>query len=100
MAAEMGDTEFGAALPDQVAEAGRVNLVKQLYNGEYFIHRPTDFKHTNTNDGCHIDQVMGQSLRLPGRLAPRRSREGIEVGAQSPVDGIVSRRTSGFTGTA
>jgi hypothetical protein len=46
-----------------------------LFNGEYFIHRPTDFKHTNTNDGCHIDQVMGQSLAfqvgLP-RVIPER----------------------------
>jgi non-lysosomal glucosylceramidase len=61
MATEMNEPEF-AAKCRQVADAGRVNLVKQLYNGEYFIHRPTDFKHTNTNDGCHIDQLLGQSF--------------------------------------
>ena len=61
MATEMGDAEF-AARCRVVLAAGRVNLVKQLFNGEYFIHRPPDLKHTNTNDGCHIDQVLGQSV--------------------------------------
>jgi hypothetical protein len=62
MALEMGDEEF-AALCARIMEAGRKNIVSQLFNGEYFIHKP-DPKHPeaiNTNDGCHIDQVFGQS---------------------------------------
>jgi uncharacterized protein (DUF608 family) len=82
MAAEMGDTELAARCRG-VVEAGRTNLVKQLFNGEYFIHRPPDFKHTNTNDGCHIDQLMGQSLAfqvgLP-RIAPEKeSRSALQA---------------------
>ncbi|MCC7375647.1 MAG: hypothetical protein IT581_13400 [Verrucomicrobiales bacterium] len=63
MATEMNDPEF-AGKCRRIADAGSVNMVKQLYNGEYFIHRPTDFKHTNTNDGCHIDQLLGQSFNF------------------------------------
>lgn len=62
MALEMGDEAFARRCA-AVVEAGRVNLVSQLFNGEYFIHKP-DPAHpeaTNTNEGCHIDQVFGQS---------------------------------------
>ncbi len=61
MATEMGDHDF-AARCRRILDAGRQNIVKQLFNGEHFIHLPPDFKHTNTNKGCHIDQVMGQSM--------------------------------------
>lgn len=61
MAMEMGDHDF-AARCRRILDAGRENIVKRLFNGEYFIHLPPDFKHTNTNNGCHIDQVMGQSM--------------------------------------
>ena len=65
MAAEMGDTEF-ATRCRRIAEKGSEQLVAALYDGEYFIHKP-DPKHpegTNTNDGCHIDQLMGQAWAL------------------------------------
>lgn len=82
MAREMGD----AALADRcshITALGRSNLVKQLYNGEYFIHLPPDFKHTNTNDGCHIDQLMGQSLAfqvgLPRVVPEKESRSALQA---------------------
>jgi non-lysosomal glucosylceramidase len=75
MALEMGDDEFAKRCAG-ILEAGRTNIVKDLYNGEYFIHKP-DPKHpraNNTNDGCHIDQVFGQSLAWQiglDRVVPR-----------------------------
>jgi uncharacterized protein (DUF608 family) len=65
MARENGDEAF-AARCRRIAERGSEQLVKRLYNGEYFIHQ-TDPQHpqaTNTNDGCHIDQLMGQAWAL------------------------------------
>jgi len=65
MATAVGDAEF-AARCRRIAERGSELLVASLYNGEYFIHHP-DPKHpdgTNTNDGCHIDQLMGQAWAL------------------------------------
>jgi len=62
MALEMGDAPFAERCAAILA-AGRKNIVEQLFNGEYFIHKP-DPKHPeaiNTNDGCHIDQLFGQS---------------------------------------
>jgi uncharacterized protein (DUF608 family) len=61
MAIEMGEPEF-AVRCRRVLDAGRQKLPAELFNGEYFIHRPPDFRSTNTNDGCHIDQVMGQGM--------------------------------------
>jgi len=63
MAREMGDDGF-AVRCERILEAGRRNIVRELFNGEYFIHRP-DPAHPeaiNTNDGSEIDQIMGQSL--------------------------------------
>jgi uncharacterized protein (DUF608 family) len=62
MAKAVNDTSF-ADRCRRIAERGSEQIVKQLYNGEYFIHK-LDPKHpnaTNTNDGCHIDQLMGQA---------------------------------------
>jgi uncharacterized protein (DUF608 family) len=76
MAGEVGDEAF-AKRCRTIAERGSQELVKQLYNGEYFIHKP-DSKHpegTNTNDGCHIDQLMGQAWALQvglPRVIPRK----------------------------
>jgi hypothetical protein len=61
MADAMADPALATACRDR-ARLGRANLVAKLFNGRYFIHRPPDFTRTNTNDGCHIDQVFGQSL--------------------------------------
>ena len=80
MALEMGDADFAARCRG-VLDAGRGNIVKQLFNGEYFIHRPPDFKNINTNDGCHIDQVMGQSLAfqvgLPRVIAEKEAKSAL-----------------------
>jgi uncharacterized protein (DUF608 family) len=62
MARDLGDADF-ARRCDQIADRGGQVITERLFNGEYFIHRP-DPKHAdaiNTNDGCHIDQVYGQS---------------------------------------
>ncbi len=75
MALEVGDNTFAAEC-DELMKKGRKNIVEQLFNGEYFIHKP-DPGHPNainTNDGCHIDQVLGQSfgaqVGLPERVIP------------------------------
>jgi len=60
MAGELGDTEFSEKCKT-LLEKGRKRIVNELFDGEYFIHIPPDFKSINTNDGCHIDQVLGQS---------------------------------------
>ncbi|KAA3609505.1 MAG: hypothetical protein DWQ01_09235 [Planctomycetota bacterium] len=80
MAKEMKDFEF-AEQCQKLLNDGRASLVKRLYNGEYFIHIP-DPKHpqaTNTNDGCHIDQVLGQSFAwqvgLQSRIVPKKETE-------------------------
>ncbi|MFO0888801.1 MAG: GH116 family glycosyl hydrolase [Isosphaeraceae bacterium] len=61
MAEERGDVEFAARCRKRV-EAGRKSLVAQLFNGEYFIHKPPDYNRNNTNIGCHSDQMLGQSM--------------------------------------
>lgn len=77
MALEMNDTAFAGEC-DALLRLGQKNIVKKLYNGEYFIHIP-DPKHPkaiNSNDGCHIDQVLGQSLAfqagVPDRIVPEK----------------------------
>jgi non-lysosomal glucosylceramidase len=63
MAIEVNDTAFAAVCRDYVTK-GKANMEKELFNGEYFIHRP-DAKLGKTvlgsYDTCHIDQVYGQS---------------------------------------
>lgn len=63
MAEEVGDSRF-AKQCDTILQKGKKNIVENLFNGEYFIHKP-DPNHPgaiNSNDGCHIDQVLGQSF--------------------------------------
>ncbi len=62
MAQEMGDTEF-VELCSQRIEVGQNNLVKELFNGEYFIHEadPSYPNAIRSGIGCHIDQVLGQA---------------------------------------
>lgn len=60
MAEEMGDAAF-ARRCREIADRGKQNMVDQLFNGEYFIHLPPNHDKINTNRGCHIDQVLGQS---------------------------------------
>ena len=77
MALEMGDEAFARACGD-IADRGSRGMVERLFNGEYFIHLPPDYEHINTNRGCHIDQVLGQSWAcqsgLP-RVLPKRETE-------------------------
>lgn len=61
MARQVGDQEFVDKCR-AILDAGRSKLVRELFDGDYFINRP-DPKHLdaiNSGSGCHIDQVMGQ----------------------------------------
>ncbi|SMD09146.1 GH116 family glycosyl-hydrolase [Pedobacter nyackensis] len=63
MAEEMNDTAFARICETYVAN-GRKNMEKELFNGEYFIHRPDETqgrKKLGSYNTCHIDQVYGQS---------------------------------------
>lgn len=63
MAREMSDTAFAAECEAYVTR-GRRNMETELFNGEYFIHRPDAAKgrtRLGSYNTCHIDQVYGQS---------------------------------------
>lgn len=63
MAEEMNDTTFAQTCQTYVAK-GRKNMEQELFNGEYFIHRPDKEegrKNLGSYNTCHIDQVYGQS---------------------------------------
>jgi non-lysosomal glucosylceramidase len=75
MALDMGEREF-AGRCRAIAEAGRKNLVARLWNGEYFIQvgDPQKPDTVGSYDGCHIDQVLGQSWAYQvglGEVLPR-----------------------------
>lgn len=82
MANEMREPEFAQRCQARF-EAGRKSLVEKLYNGEYFIHIPPDFNHTNTNKGCHSDQMLGQSMALqmglPRIFPPDKSKSALQA---------------------
>jgi non-lysosomal glucosylceramidase len=62
LADETGDQKFAAECRG-ILETGRKNLVRELFDGEYFINE-VDPKHLdaiNSGTGCEIDQVFGQS---------------------------------------
>jgi uncharacterized protein (DUF608 family) len=63
MAEEMGDMDF-AAVCEAYVQKGRAGMEQQLFNGEYFIHKPDAVKgrkNVGSYNTCHIDQVLGQS---------------------------------------
>jgi hypothetical protein len=63
MAEEMNDVEFAQTCADYAGK-GSANMDKYLFNGEYYIHRPskeTGRTQLGSYNTCHIDQVMGQS---------------------------------------
>ena len=63
MAEEMNDTAFAQTCETYVTN-GRKNMEQELFNGEYFIHRPDKVqgrKNLGSYNTCHIDQVYGQS---------------------------------------
>jgi non-lysosomal glucosylceramidase len=83
MASEMQDAEFARQCAE-IAAKGSEHIRKDLFNGEYFIQRsdPNFPKAINTNDGCHIDQVFGQSwafqVGLPRVLAKAETKKALE----------------------
>jgi non-lysosomal glucosylceramidase len=76
MAREMGDDTFAQDCRKRL-EQGQATLVRELFNGDYFINQP-DPNHLaaiNSGTGCHIDQVFGQSWAWQvglGRVLPER----------------------------
>ncbi|MBN2506657.1 MAG: hypothetical protein JXQ71_08180 [Verrucomicrobia bacterium] len=80
MAAELGDDAFARRCRG-IFERGRLEMVRTLFNGEYFINQP-DPKHSgaiNSGTGCHIDQVLGQSWAFQvglGRVLPEKETRG------------------------
>lgn len=73
MAEEMNDEAF-AAKCKLFFEMGKANMEKELFNGEYFIHK-ADPKAGKTVIGsyntCHIDQVYGQSWAFQAGITER-----------------------------
>ena len=84
MAREIGDDAF-AKRCDAINDRGYKKLVEQLFDGEYFIQvlDPEHLKAINTNAGCHIDQVFGQSwafqVGLPRILPAAATRSALEA---------------------
>lgn len=83
MAREMGDETFAKEC-DRIGDRGSKRLVERLFNGEYFIQilDPKHLEAINTNQGCHIDQVFGQSwafqVGLPRVLPAAPTRAALE----------------------
>ncbi|MDF7800154.1 GH116 family glycosyl-hydrolase [Pontiellaceae bacterium B1224] len=90
MALEVGDDAF-AAKCRRILDQGYNTMVSELFDGEYFIHKPSGgagevdgddadeiegvVDDLNTNIGCHIDQVLGQSWMHQvglGRIIPKK----------------------------
>jgi len=76
MAMEMRDERF-AKRCRQILDTGSKRMVSELFDGEYFIHKPDPNypKELRTGAGCHIDQVLGQSWAHQvglGRIIPRK----------------------------
>ncbi len=83
MARETGDAAF-AERCDRVADEGARRITERLFNGEYYVQKvdPAHPESINTNDGCHIDQVFGQSwahqVGLSRVLPPGETRKALE----------------------
>jgi len=61
MAVEMGDEAFAEKCRG-IADKGHGNIVSELFDGEYFVHRPgPNSRALQSGRGCHIDQVLGQA---------------------------------------
>jgi len=73
MAEEMQDDVF-ASQCKSFFDTGKVAMERELFNGEYFIHKP-DSKIGKTvlgsYDTCHIDQVYGQSWAFQAGITER-----------------------------
>jgi non-lysosomal glucosylceramidase len=76
MACHMGEFDF-ADRCRATADRGADNLVRELFDGEYFINKvnPKELDKVNSGTGCEIDQVFGQSWAFQvglGRVLPER----------------------------
>jgi uncharacterized protein (DUF608 family) len=62
MAGELNDGDF-AAVARGIREKGAEKLARELFNGEYFFQKldPNHADAVGVGEGCHIDQVFGQS---------------------------------------
>ncbi len=62
MADEMQDADY-AAQCRKILTVGQKAIVANLFDGEYFINKPSPqhLDSINSGSGCEIDQVMGQS---------------------------------------
>jgi uncharacterized protein (DUF608 family) len=82
MATDVGDKSF-ARQCRKIAGQGYANITDELFNGEYFINilDPENPGPPNSNRGCHIDQVLGQSWAmqagLPRILPPEQTRSAL-----------------------
>ncbi|MEU6267664.1 GH116 family glycosyl hydrolase [Saccharopolyspora shandongensis] len=105
MAREVGDDAFARRCAE-LAASGTEVIVRDLFNGEYFVHEldPAHPGSVNTNRGCFADQLLGQSwaaqLGLPRVLPPEPTRSALrsiwrhnfvprpmEYREHSPIDG-------------
>lgn len=76
MAEESNDADF-AKRCRTILDRGSKRIVSELFDGEYFIHKPDPKKPRSlrTGDGCHIDQVLGQGWANQvglGRIIPKK----------------------------
>jgi uncharacterized protein (DUF608 family) len=84
MAVEMSDEAFVKRCTT-IAERGGRRIVERLFGGEHFIQvlDPGHARAINTNDGCHIDQVFGQSwafqVGLPRALPEVQTKAALEA---------------------
>ncbi|MBN1343922.1 MAG: glucosylceramidase, partial [Phycisphaerae bacterium] len=85
-AARMADLAgYGSAAEQyrRIAESGCKKQDETLFNGEYYIQIPESIPHRDYNDGCHIDQVLGQwwahQLDLGWLYPPDRVRSALRA---------------------
>ncbi len=85
MALDMGDKNF-AANCDAYVKKGCTNMSKELFNGEYFIHKP-NAEHGRSKLGsyntCHIDQVYGQGWAFQAGLGRLWDKEKTQMALRS-----------------
>ncbi|HAK31260.1 MAG TPA: hypothetical protein DCO90_18900 [Sphingobacterium sp.] len=77
MAEEVGDKNFQRVCAEYFSK-GSKNMDEQLFNGEYYIHRPNkEFgrKKLGSYNTCHIDQVYGQAWTFQVGLPRVNSKE-------------------------
>lgn len=77
MAKEMGDADFAREC-ERIVEIGGPKLSRMTFNKQfgYFVQRPDQqAKYVNSNDGCHIDQLLGNYWTWQAGLTPVFPRE-------------------------